>query len=276
MEAITILHGKPLRFAENPITGLADTIQSRELSTVFVRRSSIRIMNIYGTIILPITISMSGSRKVYLTVTDITHGCQTEDSVYIELLFNDVGIDSIIWPVSFSELSNAEHVQIQIRNFGTDSLIIGDKIVLYYELDGGAPVADSIILTAPFYSGARMRFTFDEKTENFSAIDSYSILAYADYGGDTVTYNDSIARTINVWGYPTLFLGNDTVINGISYMLDVDPTFESYLWNDGVTTGTRLIDTSGVYWLDVLGRSWLSASDTSTSGSGSGIQATAK
>lgn len=248
---------------ENPITGLVDTIQSREVDTVIIR-----------PIIAPnysylwddnstdnyFDVQVPGT--VYLTVTETVNGCQTEDSVYIELLFNDVGIDSIIWPVSSCELSTAEHVQLQIHNFGTDSLIIGDKIVLFYELNSGTPVTDSIILDAPLYSGTNLWFTFEERTENFSAIDDYSIKAYTHYGGDTVTYNDTLERTITVFGYPTLNLGNDTVINGVSYMLDVDPSFSSYLWNDGVTQGTRLIDTSGVYWLDIIDQHGCPTSDT--------------
>jgi hypothetical protein len=247
----------------NPATGLVDTIQSREVDTVFIYPIvdpdysylwGDNSTNNYFDVQVPGT--------VYLTVTDDTHGCQTEDSVYIELLFNDVGIDSIIWPVSSCELSSAENIRVQIHNFGTDSLIIGDKILLFYELNSGATVVDSVTLELPLYSGANRWFSFEERTEDFSLEGNYSIKAYTDYGGDTIPQNDTLERTITVYGYPTLNLGNDTIINGVDYTLAVDPYFSSYLWNDGITQGTRLIDASGDYWLDVTDEHGCPASDT--------------
>jgi hypothetical protein len=247
----------------NPTTGLIDTIQSREVDTVIIRPIiDPQYTYLWGDNSTNNYFDVTVPGHVYVTVTDITHGCQIEDSVYIELLFNDVGIDSIIWPVSSCELGISEQVQLQIHNFGTDSLIIGDKIVLYYEINGSSLIADSITLNSPLYSNHNLWFTFEERTENFSAVGNYSITAYTDYGGDTVTYNDTINRTITVFGYPDLYLGNDTVINGVEYTLDVDPAFTSYLWNDGITEGTRVIDTSGLYWLNVLDVNGCPASDT--------------
>ena len=124
-----------------------------------------------------------------------------------------MGIDSIIWPQSACELGSAEQVQVQLRNFGTDSLIIDDKIVLYYQVDGGPLVKDSLTLDVPLYSGARRWFTFTHATENFSTPDTYSIKTYTDYGGDTVTSNDTLSRSITVFGYYDLNLGRITSYN---------------------------------------------------------------
>jgi hypothetical protein len=152
-------------------------------------------------------------------------------------------------------------VQVQIRNLGTDSLIVDDKILIGYTFNGGPAVKDSITLEESLHSGATLWFTFDG-TEDLSAEGDYLIKAYSDYGGDTIPENDTIIQTISVWGYPDLNLGNDTVINGLDYLLEVDPSFDTYLWNDSVTEGTRLIDTSGIYWLDVLDIHGCPASDT--------------
>jgi len=254
---------KSFEIWQNPITGLEDTISSRIPDTVVIRPivepeySFLWHDNSTNT-----TFDVEVPGTVYLTVTESIHGCQTYDSVYIELLFNDVGIDSIIWPQSSCELSSAEHIQVQIRNFGTDSLIVDDKIYLYYEFDNQPLITDSLILDAPLYSGARRWFTFDDKTEDLSAIDDYTIKAFTDYGGDTIPENDTILRTISVFGYPELDLGNDTTIIGLSYLMVVDPSFESYLWSDGDTNSTRIIDVSGEYWLDIYDIHGCPASDT--------------
>lgn len=236
----------------SPITDLADTISSRQPDTLMIEPYFDPSYDyLWGDMSTTPTYDVSVPGTYYLTVTESTHGCQKFDSVYIQLLFADVGIDSIIWPQSSCELSNAENVQVQIRNIGTDSLIIDDKILLYYKFNGGPPVADSITLTESLLSGRTLWFTFEDRTEDLSLIGDYSIKAYTDYGGDTVVANDTLARTISVYGYPALNLGKDTIINGLTYNLEADPGFDTYLWDNGETTSNRLIDTSGYYWLDV-------------------------
>ena len=245
---------KPFEIWPQPITGLDDTISSRQPDTLFIEPIYDPDYDyLWGDMSTNPTYDVEVPGTVYLTVTESTHGCQTYDSVFIELLFNDVGIDSIIWPQSACELSSSETVQVQVRNFGTDSLVIDDKILLYYSFNGGPLVADSITLTAPLYSGSVLWFSFDDTSEDLSAVGDYTIEAFTDYGGDTIAHNDTIFRTISVHGYPQLELGNDTIIEALTYLLEVapDPRYDTYLWNDGVTTGTRIIDTSGVYHLDI-------------------------
>jgi hypothetical protein len=254
---------KSFEIWQNPITGLVDTISSRLVDTVVIRP----IVEPEYTFLwhdnsTNPTFDVEVPGTVYLTVTETNHGCQTFDSVYIELLFNDVGIDSIIWPQSSCELSSNEHIQVQIRNFGTDSLIVDDKIYLFYEFNSQPVVIDSLILDAPLYSGSRRWFTFENTDEDFSNIGDYSIKAYLDYGGDTIPENDTILRNITVFGYPELDIGNDTSIIGLSYLIEVDPSFESYLWSDGDTNSTRVIDVSGQYWLEVYDHNGCPAYDT--------------
>jgi hypothetical protein len=246
-----------------PITDLPDTMSSRQPDTLVIEPHFDPAYDyLWGDMSTTPTYDVAYPGTYYLTVTESTRGCQAFDSVYIQLLYADVGIDSIIWPQSSCELSNSENIQVQIRNIGTDSLIVDDKVLLYYKFNGGIPVADSITLTEPLLSGRTLWFTFEERTEDLSMIGDYSIKAYTDYGGDTVATNDTLARTISVYGYPTLNLGSDTIINGLSYDLQADPSFDVYLWDNGETNSNRLIDTSGYYWLDVLDVNGCPATDS--------------
>lgn len=248
---------------QNPTTGLEDTISTRQPDTLMIEPIiEPEYTFLWGDLTTTSSYDVEAPGTYYLTVTESIHGCQTYDSIFIELLFNDVGIDSVIWPQSSCELSSSENIQVQIRNYGTDSLIIDDKILLYYKFNGEPLVADSVTLEAPLYSGAQKWFTFSGTTEDLSSIGDYSLVTFTDYGGDTIPENDTIFETITVHGYPELDLGNDTVIKGLSYMLEVDPTFESYLWNDRDTIFNKLIDTSGVYWLDINDIHGCPASDT--------------
>ncbi|MBA7569979.1 hypothetical protein ES708_11724 [subsurface metagenome] len=254
---------KSFEIWESPVTGLLDTISSRRPDTVMIEPIFDPAYSyLWGDMSTNPTYDVEDPGTYYLTVTESTHGCQTFDSIYIEFLFNDVSIDSIIWPQSSCELSSAENIQVQIRNTGTDSLIVGDKIRLYYEFDGAPVVKDSLTLGTTLFSGTTRWFTFESTTEDLSAIDDYTLKAYCYFGGDTIPENDTLLRTISVFGYPSIELGNDTVIHGLSYAIDIDPSFASYLWSDGDTIGSRIIDTSGVYWLDILDMNGCPASDT--------------
>ncbi len=51
-----------------------------------------------------------------------------------------------------------------------------------------------------------------------------------------------------------LSLGNDTSFcSGQSVVLNSGIGFQSYLWNDGTTTSTKTVSSSGIYWVEVSG-----------------------
>jgi hypothetical protein len=251
---------------QNPISGLPDTIQSRQPDTLLLQANIEPEYSYYwdfeGTHSTDSWFDVTGPGVYYLDITESNHGCVTNDSIYVELLFNDIGVDSIISPQDDCELTSSEPVQIQIRNTGTDSLIVNDQIYVWYEFEGGPAVSDVITLTEPLHAGDVYIHTFAGHYEDLGSIGDYQMKAYAYFGGDTISANDTLDETITVHGYPTLFLGNDTTINGTEYLINVDPSFISYLWNDSITYGTRIIDTSGSYYLDVLDIHGCPASDT--------------
>ncbi len=254
---------KSFEIWQGPLTGLLDTISSRRPDTVLIEPIfDPSYSYLWGDNSTTPTYDVDVPGTYYLTVTEIVHGCEAYDSTFIEFLFNDVSIDSIIWPVSSCELTNAENIQVQLRNTGTDSLIVGDKVKLYYEFNSNPVVTDSIEFNTSLLSGAARWFTFESRTEDLSAIGDYNLKAYCFLGADTIPENDTVAKTISVFGYPSLNLGNDTTIIALSYNINVDPTFDTYLWNDSITTGSRLIDTSGIYWLDILDEHGCPATDT--------------
>lgn len=260
----------------NPTILLADTLASKQPDTL-------NIIPVYpdwvpgysylwspGNIsdsIYDISANIYGDTIYKVKVTEPVYGCTSIDSVNVLLLFNDVGVDSILWPVSTCELGVDEIVQIQIRNHGTDSLWAGEEIALYYQVNEGAIQQDTIILTMPLYAGGTIWHSFDEDPFNFSAIGDYKIHAGAYYGGDTVRVNDTISDFITVYGYTPLDIGPDQVVQALDYTLDAGGGFVSYLWNNGETTQTNYLDASvsnvsGTYYVDVLDGNGCAGSDT--------------
>ena len=247
----------------NPLTLMPDTISSREPDTVVIRPHYDPNYNyLWNDLTTDSIYHVSAPGTYYLTVTGNTHGCQSYDSTFVQLLFNDVGIQSVQSPVSSCTLGNSEQVAVWIKNFGTDSLIAGDKIRLAYQLDNGTIKKDSITLTQSFHAQSLMLHTFSSFSEDLSNIGDYSLKSWATCGGDTIPEDDTINSGITVFGNPVISLGNDTVVKALSYPLSVAPVFVSYLWNDGDTVNSKLVETSGMYSLHVVDTNGCSASDT--------------
>jgi gliding motility-associated-like protein len=86
----------------------------------------------------------------------------------------------------------------------------------------------------------------------------YWVAVTNEYGCNAV---DSIY--ISFLPSPEINLGNDTLIcSGTALILEANPGFVSYLWNDGTTNPTLLVDTSGVFWLEITNEFGCSATDT--------------
>lgn len=235
---------------QNPVTNLDDTVYSREPDTLVIRPLiNPKYSYLWGDGDTTNYHDVIAPGFYYLTVTESDHGCITKDSTLIQLLFNDVGISQILSPLSSCELGASEKIELEIFNFGTDSLVAGDKISVYYNVNSGPFVKDSVILTSSFYAKTGMPLLFEDKTENFVAKGDYSIKAFAYFGGDTVRTNDTLNTIISVFGYPTVDLGNDVSIKAVSYDLAAPSGFAAYLWNDGDTNQVKLVTSPGTYSL---------------------------
>jgi hypothetical protein len=238
-----------------PYTGLPDTIQSREPDTVVLRAYKNPDYSYLweGGMSTADTLKVPGDGVFHLLVTDVGgNGCTAFDSVYVELLYSDIGIDTIVSPVSSCELSESEQIVIRIKNFGNDSIIANSKIALSYILDGGSLVSDTLLLSGAFYSDETIIFPFTDKYEDFSSEGIHNLRLFSYYGGDTVRYNDTLNLNIEVFGYPVVDIGGDKVVEALTYPLDAGPGFNSYLWEDGDTLQIHIADETGLYYVRAI------------------------
>ncbi len=237
-----------------PVTELPDTIQSREPDTVIIRaKKDINYeyswKDTLGTeLSTGDTLKVPGDGVYYLLVTDVGgNGCSLLDSVYVELLYFDVGIDTIISPVSSCELSGNEQITVRIKNFGTDSIISNSKIAVSYIYEGGPVVTDTLIISEPLQSGETRQFPFTGNYEDFSAIGIHTLKLYTYFGGDTVRYNDTLNLDVEVYGFPSVDIGGDKVVEALTWPLDAGAGFVSYLWEDGDSLQVHIVDETGLY-----------------------------
>jgi len=142
----------------------------------------------------------------FVTVTDV-NGCRATDSVTINV------------------------TPLPVANAGNDTSICkGDTIVLHatgginYQWNTSVYDTNSYLQVSPFDTT------------------SYSVIVFNTYG---CSDNDTVV--VNVKELPFVFIGQDTTIcANHSLLLDAGPGFDNYLWSDGTTTQTILIDSSGV------------------------------
>ncbi|MBN1414743.1 MAG: T9SS type A sorting domain-containing protein [Bacteroidales bacterium] len=238
----------------NPTIGLLDTIQTKEPDTVILRpyyHADYDYLWFDGKTTSTYDVDKGGVHSVTVTATR-GNGCSAKDSTYVELLFYDVGVDSLIYPVDACLLSTHEYVTFRIRNYGTDSIPAGENIKTAFVFNGTTTVIDTLTLANTLYSKQTLQYTFDKGAVDLNSAGTYPFKLYADYAGDTVYYNDTINRSIVIFGNPTADLGPDRTIEALSYVLDAGSGYIDYLWDNATTSQTREITESGNYWVWIL------------------------
>lgn len=184
------------------------------------------------------------------TVTTNNGFCEYKDTVFVWRLIVDVGISDIISPVSDCELGDAVKPRVEITNFGTDTLFAGSQIPVRYQVDGNPLVEEMILLTEMLEPDSSFTYSFNAGAD-LSDTREYSISAYTEMPYDDTLANDLQMEMIQVFGYSPIDLGEDVVIRAFDYILDAGAGYDSYLWSDGSTEQTLVIDTSGTYSVTV-------------------------
>ena len=98
----------------------------------------------------------------------------------------DAGVLKVNGPISGPGKTNAETLNITVKNYGTVNV---DTIPVAYVLDGGSPVIDTVF--ASLNPGDTANFTFTA-TMNMSALATYNVNSYTTLSGDVITGNDGV------------------------------------------------------------------------------------
>ena len=121
-------------------------------------------------------------------------------------------------PTESCGLTSAEAIIVQMMNFGLNTLSVGQSIQMYYSINGGTPISETLILLSAANSLDTITFTFSTKA-NLSDSGVYNIKVWQAMSGDNTHKND----TIN-------FIINNNVVKSFPYIED----FEKFL--PGATT----------------------------------------
>lgn len=186
---------------------------------------------------------------VYWVIID-NGSCTFSDTTYVYRLLADVGVSNIVYPVSDCELSSSVQPQVEIKNYGTDTLLAGDQITVGYQLDSDPIVEEILILSSTLYPDSTVLYTFTS-SEDMSAIDTYSLTAYTELPYDNDAVNDSYNSSITVYGTTSIDLGSNVEIKSTTYIIDAGAGYDSYLWSGGSTNQTLMVDSTGWYSVTV-------------------------
>ncbi len=103
---------------------------------------------------------------------------------------NDVGVTTITAPTSSTTLGANETVTVTLENFGVASQ---SNIPLHYQIDNGGVVNE--VYNGTLTPGATTTYSFSTPAD-FSALGSYSLVAYTSLSGDTDLLNDTVSRVV--------------------------------------------------------------------------------
>jgi len=211
-----------------------------------------------------LNVTCSDTCQYYVTAQD-SNGCTASDTVVIvKQLIYDIAVTEPLNGVHYydCELTGNDTVTIEIANVGGYDIPTGDIIVAGYQINGGAWVVDTMVLTSDFVIGDTINFIFDQ-TADLSALGDYDYGVYVDYAADTITTNDSAFGILTHYE-PVVDLGPDTIwtTQPDTIVLDAGAGFDTYLWNDSSTNQTLAVDTFGVYYVTVEDSNGCTASDT--------------
>jgi hypothetical protein len=176
--------------------------------------------------------------------------CEYSDTTYIYHLIADAGVTTVDQPVSDCELGSAVLPGITIKNFGTDTMHVGDQITAGYIIDNESAVEEVIVLNEMVYPDSSMGYIFSTPAD-MTAIKVYSLKAYTLLTDDDSTFNDTTIAYVEVYGITDIELGDNVVVRTLEYTIDAGAGYDSYLWQDGSANQTLVVDTTGWYKVTV-------------------------
>lgn len=172
-------------------------------------------------------------------------GCVASDTIEVLQLITDVGISAYNGPLSACLLGDQELMEITLENFGTDTVEIGNSIIVQGLLNQTDYFADTIILSERFTPGETIEFSYS-RIFDFSLPGTYPLKLFTYLGNDVYAGNDTLEYMLEAYGYPDADLGPDTIVYAASYLLEPAPGYFEYLWQDGSTEETFTVDQSGL------------------------------
>jgi hypothetical protein len=198
----------------------------------------------------------SGSYAI--AVTD-NHGCAGFDTLMLNLLIDDIALDSLKNPGTGCGLADTETVIIAVKNLGTEVIPAGKQLEIGF-IQEGITKTENVMLTSDLNAGLTQSFVLTN-TMDFTIKKSYPMKVWVTMADDLRRANDTLSVIVDAYP-PVLFSFGPDTQSATPYTLDAGAGYASYLWNTGEMTSSIVIDTTGTYWVELTNSDGCIGGDT--------------
>jgi hypothetical protein len=146
----------------------------------------------------------------------------------------DLGVSSIISPLSGCDLTEMEEITVEVINKSSTPV---SAFSLAYSINGGAPIVEELTGENLITGNGTLTYSFNQKAD-LSSKESYQISAYLILTGDIDPSNDQASTEVENFPEPvTTITSISSILEGESILLEASGG-TSYLWITGETTSS--------------------------------------
>ncbi|HNP07902.1 MAG TPA: hypothetical protein PKN99_09750, partial [Cyclobacteriaceae bacterium] len=146
----------------------------------------------------------------------------------------DGALSRIITPANSCSLTNATDVRVEVTNLGAVSI---SGLQVAYQINGGAPVVETIPGTVTILPAGKYEYTFAQKAD-LTVKQAYTVKAYIIFAADENTTNDQLETTVTHFpDLVTTLTGDATICKSTSITLTATGGTQ-YLWDTGATSAS--------------------------------------
>lgn len=157
----------------------------------------------------------------------------------------DAGVVSIESPVTACAQDIGDHVAVTVKNFGLDTLMAGDTIIVGYDFDGQSTIIEKFELASDLLRNSSVQYIFKQDltvtSSGIKEISAFTILPDDERFHNEIFTNDTTSKIINVAQTPFVYLPAAIyTVRPDTVVLDAytgNPS-DTYLWQDNSTNST--------------------------------------
>ena len=164
-----------------------------------------------------------------------------------ECLSYDLTIsDPLAGNIDACNLTNAEEVNVTVKNVGDLTVASGETIPVSYKVNADAIVTENLVLTADLNVNDIVNYTFTQ-TADLSAIATHTFMTSVNYANDANNVNDTIQGTVTNTEFVFEFDTDTMVVT--SYPTDVvaQAGYDNYTWSTGDNNSIISVNADGWY-----------------------------
>jgi hypothetical protein len=187
-----------------------------------------------------------------VTVTDTLHNCIDRDTAIVIFKILDGQISNAVYDTAGCA-GDIDNIKISFRNSGSNqNFTVGDTIYFASKINNQPPVLKPYRFVSALTPGNQLTDTltgFSSRLENgVNHIKLYPVIA-----GDLRPWNDTLTATITISARPIVDIADDdSIVKTPPHILNAGSgTNYSYLWQNGNTSQTYTVTTSGFYKVKV-------------------------